>query len=370
MMHDYCLQTPSAPTKMSSAVQCNVMTESKSTQTTLFTKTFKHVGINTFKIVTFKHCSSQTDLVDSVNADTQTKRPTLVYEDLKNKEKKLNFYTGIQSAAAFEIIFDELSTNEKELKKHVGKRKELRWIDEFFLVLMRLRLGLLLCDLADRFCISISTCGNLFERWTVFLYVNFSQLVQWPTREQIRATMPHSFVHHFPRCRVIVDCTELFTRTPASLISQSLAYSHYKSNMTWKALIGITPNGVLSFVSDLWLGSISDQQIVLKSGLLDLLEKGDAILADKGFDMAKHTAERGIELIIPPKKKKANQMLARDIILTRRIASLRIHVERYMARVKKFRILNNVLSTTTKANEIWHVCNALTMFMPPLNPRK
>lgn len=59
-------------------------------------------------------------------------------------------------------------------------------------------------------------------------------------------------------------------------------YSHHKTHMTWKTLIGITPNGVASFLSHLWAGSISDTPIVPTSGLLDLCEKGDAVMGDKG----------------------------------------------------------------------------------------
>ena len=53
--------------------------------------------------------------------------------------------------------------------------------------------------------------------------------------------------------------------------------------MTYKALLGISPSGVITFVSDLWTGSTSDKQMTKLSGLLDLCEAGDAIMADKGF---------------------------------------------------------------------------------------
>ena len=39
----------------------------------------------------------------------------------------------------------------------------------------------------------------------------------------------------------------------------------------------------MTFVSDLYPGSISDKQITKQSGLIDLCEEGDAIMADKGF---------------------------------------------------------------------------------------
>ena len=48
-------------------------------------------------------------------------------------------------------------------------------------------------------------------------------------------------------------------------------------------MVGITPTGVISFIPPLWTGSISDKEIVKQSGLLNLLEEGDAVMADKGF---------------------------------------------------------------------------------------
>lgn len=281
----------------------------------------------------------------------------------------MNFYTGIPNGETFKAVFDELSSDRDHLRREVGERSQLRYVDEFLLVLMRLRLGLLLGDLADRFRVSKTTAKQIFNRWIVFLHTNLLPLIVWPTRQQVDSTMPNDFKTLFPRTRIVIDCTELFTHRPSSLISQTLTYSHYKSTMTWKALIGITPHGVLSFVSDLWLGSASDQQITLRSGLLDMLEKGDAIMADKGFEISKYTTERQIDLIIPPKKNKKKKMSAEQIIKTRRVASMRIHVERYMARVKKFRILSTVLPCTKEPNKIWKVCNALTMLYPPLNPR-
>ena len=100
--------------------------------------------------------------------------------------------------------------------------------------------------------------------------------------------------------------------------------------MTFKALVGITPNGVLSFVSDLKAGSVSDKQIVIKSGLLDLCEEGDAIMADKGFLISDLTTPKKIHLIVPPKLANRKQMPKNDVSSTRHIANLWIHVERHI----------------------------------------
>ena len=145
-------------------------------------------------------------------------------------------------------------------------------------------------------------------------------------------------------------------------------YSNYKGRITWKGLVGVNPNGVVSFVSDLWAGSISDKQIVIESGLLDKCEQGDAIMADKGFLISDLTTPLGIDLIIPPKKKANKQFSRKETVLTRKVANCRIHVERHMARVKNFRILSHLPgSMKGTVSLIWRVCNALTALQDPLH---
>ena len=68
------------------------------------------------------------------------------------------------------------------------------------------------------------------------------------------------------------------------MICEKMTWSSYKHWNTAKLfLVGITPTGVVSFIPPLWTGSISDQEIVKQRGLLNVLEAGDALMADKGF---------------------------------------------------------------------------------------
>ena len=111
--------------------------------------------------------------------------------------------------------------------------------------------------------------------------------------------MPNCFKETYPSTRVIIDCTEIYIEKPSSVRSQSATYSNYKHYNTAKGLLGITPAGAVSFVSDLYTGRTSDKKATQNSKLYVLLEDGDSVMADKGFDIENDLPE-GVSLNIPP----------------------------------------------------------------------
>ena len=104
-----------------------------------------------------------------------------------------------------------------------------------------------------------------------------------PSIEKNRSCLPDSF-GDFSNCRIIIDCTEFTIEKPRSnLNAAGMLYSHYKHNLTAKYLIGVAPNGAITYVSNGFLGSISDKVVTDDSGVLNQLKAGDLILSDKGF---------------------------------------------------------------------------------------
>lgn len=75
----------------------------------------------------------------------------------------------------------------------------------------------------------------------------------------------------YPTTRVIIDATELFIQTPHDYTTQSDTWSSYKHHSTAKGLIGIAPNGFVSFASDLVPGRMSDLELTNQSKIVDLL---------------------------------------------------------------------------------------------------
>lgn len=207
-----------------------------------------------------------------------------------------------------------------------------------------MRRALILDDLADRFKVDSSTLSRYFTSWVNLIYVKFKELLVFPSRRRIDKNMPKSFKVFYPTTRAILDCTEFFIERPSNLSVNSAAFSSYKNTTTCKSLIVVTtPDGTISFVSPLFQGSMSDRDVVIESGLLKHLEHGDSVMADKGFNIQDILAPHGVRLNIPPFNTKAHQMLPQDVIETKSIASVRIHVERAIGRIKEYRLLDGII---------------------------
>ena len=164
-----------------------------------------------------------------------------------------------------------------------------------------------------------------------------------------------------------MDCTEIFIEMSSSFRTQSATFLIYKHSSTAKGLIGIAPNGAITFVSELHLGRTSDQNITKHCGVLQLLEHGDSVMADRGFDFSDDLPE-GVTLNIPAFMNGKDQLSVEEETETRRIASVRIHVERAIERVKNYKILQGRYPTSMIAelNKIWVICCYLINFLPPL----
>ena len=62
------------------------------------------------------------------------------------------------------------------------------------------------------------------------------------------------------------------------------------------------------------------------------------------------------------------QLSLEEELETRSIASVRIHVERAIERIKNYRILQGVIPNRlhSQLDQIWFICSNLTNFLPPL----
>ena len=186
--------------------------------------------------------------------------------------------------------------------------------------------------------------------------------------------MPETFKTTYPPTRCSIDCTEIFSQRPSSLSSQGAMYSNYKHQVTYKELLGIAPSGAITFwsnyISELYEGSVSDKEIVKRSGILckSFWDDSDSIMADRGFTIENELAPLNVELNIPSFLGGRAQLTKAEVEESQTVASVRIHVERAITRIKKFKALNHIpLTLHGSVNQIWTVSCILCNFLPPLH---
>ena len=90
-------------------------------------------------------------------------------------------------------------------------------------------------------------------------------------------------------------------------------------------------------------------------------------MADGGFTMQNELAPLHVELNIPSFLGGRAQLAEAEVKESKKIASVRIHVERAITRIKKFKALNHIpLTLHGSVNQIWTVSCILCNFLPPV----
>ena len=289
-------------------------------------------------------------------------------------DEKVKFYTVLPS---FEILQKVFSFVEPQVER---RPRVLSTFQEFAMVLVKLRLAVPHLDLAYRLKISSSIVSRILFTWLTVMDIRLGPLVKWPDCDELHATMPRCFLDSFGhKTTVIIDCFEIFIDRPTNLLARAQTFSSYKHHNTVKVLIGITPQGTICFVSEAWGGRTSDKFLTENCGFLDNLIPGDLVLADRGFTVHGSVQFRQAKLNIPAFTKGKDQLDPADVEQTRKIATVRIHVERIIGLLRqKYTILQQTLPTdylicrkgesVPLIDRMIRVCSALVNLCPPTVP--
>lgn len=328
-----------------------------------------------------RSCSTQTEECDYMFRSTKSWLPeksTVFEEDyFEGDDEKVRFYTGLPSWEVLKKTFTFVSP-------HVNRRSaRLSKFQEFILVVIKLRLNVPHQDIAYRFNVSRPVISRILLTWLTVMDVRLSPLIVWPDREQLQRTMPKCFIDSFGfKTGVIIDCFEVFIDRPSNLLARAQTFSNYKHHNTLKVLIGITPQGTISFVSEAWGGRTSDKFLTENCGFLKNLIPGDLVLADRGFTVHEQVWFHQAELNIPAFTRGKNQLEPVDVEKTHKIANVQIHVERVIGILRqKYTILQAILPTdylmcnsdgderkVPLIDRIIRVCSALVNLCPPIIP--
>ncbi|XP_046864653.1 LOW QUALITY PROTEIN: uncharacterized protein LOC124459176 [Xenia sp. Carnegie-2017] len=182
----------------------------------------------------------------------------LQFEQL-TREYDVRFHTGLPSTNSFKCVFEYLLPKASNMQYwrgptqtqnettatpktpfqlfagrgyRSGPARKLSPQQELLMCLMKLRLALLVDDLAFRFQISSATVSSTFITWIKLMSKELSVLIIWPSRNQTKKTLPSCFRKLYPNVRCIIDCFECFTETPSGLDLAATMWSEYKHHYT------------------------------------------------------------------------------------------------------------------------------------------
>ncbi|XP_065912378.1 uncharacterized protein [Dysidea avara] len=276
------------------------------------------------------------------------------------------FYTGLPNFKVLKAIYDHVVNTFP-----VDGYCSLSLFQQFMCTILKLRFNDPIQHLAYQFNVSKATVSRILSKWLTQMDIRLQDLIIWPDRDSLRKTMPQCFQESFgKKVAIIIDCFEVFIERPSNLRARASTWSNYKHRNTVKILIGIIPQGTVAYISEAWGGRVSDKNLTEHCGILKKLLPGDVVLADHGFDIADSVASMRAELHIPAFTRGKSQLSAMEVEETRRIANVRIHVERVIGLVRqKYPILRSTIPIhylATKASEdnpfdrIVHVCCALS----------
>ena len=253
-----------------------------------------------------------------------------------NDDQKICYYTGLPNKEILLGVFELVIPLP-------GLKREYYW-KSYLVTLMKLRLNLGYQDLAYRLGVSISTLSRRFNEMLDIMAIRLDFLIFWPDRENLQKTMPLCFRPTYGlKVAAIIDCYEIKIEKPSNFAARSATWSQYKQSNTVKVLIAISPQGMTMFLSDSWGGRVSDKHLTRECGILCKLLPGDIVLADRGFDIEEDVAMMA-SLKIPAFTKGVSQLSPLDVEKTRKLANLRIHVERVIGATRqRYSILMSTL---------------------------
>ncbi|XP_018431998.1 PREDICTED: uncharacterized protein LOC108804655 [Nanorana parkeri] len=179
---------------------------------------------------------------------------------IKNDGKWVRFYTGFDS---YEHLADFLSflTADQRLcsgkirkRSEVGPQSALSLEDQLLLVLTRLRLGLLLQDLAFRFRVSESTVSRYWLNWTDLLYARLTQIPILYSARYLELFEPKRTVQYQGLNCTVMDCTDLFFEVQAKDRTKPSSTHPSRNHYLRRGYAIASSNGFITFSSSLPFG--------------------------------------------------------------------------------------------------------------------
>lgn len=262
--------------------------------------------------------------------------PTGIIGLIRN-DSELSTWTGIPSFKILNAIKDnlELTLTENLVKSPMKLEKIV------IMTFIKLKMNMSFTAISTLFGITDRTVSKNFYFILKYLRCALSAAVYWPSKDEIAGNMPKTF-KKYQSTRVVLDCFELKIPALKCLTCRIQTYSHYKGGHTCKFCLGVTPAGMISYLSPPYGGRASDKFIFNNEKIItsyEFLPRTDSIMVDKGFFIESECNNHNIKLIRPPFLKKQQQLTKKEAEENANIAASRVHVERCIQRIRIFKIM-------------------------------
>ncbi|KAI5634510.1 DDE superfamily endonuclease domain-containing protein [Phthorimaea operculella] len=203
----------------------------------------------------------------------------------KNCDKAIHFYTGLESFKIFNLVYSTLGENVAKLGYYYGQapKNTISPMDQFFLTLIILRRHITFEEISYMFLTTITQVYNIFITWIRFMASQWRLLDLWVDKETVQTIVQtHASDDRNKNSKHTESiCTlrsmEFPLQKPSLQEAEKCTHSALKDRNTMKAIIGIAPSGLITYISPCYGGSVTDRQIIERSALLDKLEFGYVI---------------------------------------------------------------------------------------------
>ncbi|KAF9410765.1 hypothetical protein HW555_010247 [Spodoptera exigua] len=337
----------------SKGVNVNIPTKKQNVALSPFPFVTQNIGTSPVKLSVLKRKLFTENTADTISISSYFSTSSTDYEPsyqsessevLSDSEKEKQF--------KYEMCSIMLTAIEKEPKMLLGLPKQsyhlIKLLSDniplpskhILITLKKIKLNESFSILALQFGCSQSTICRIFSRSISLIAAKLKDLIVWPASSDIYNNLPISFRRRYGNVVSIIDCLEIQIEKPSNAVHQSLTWSQYKKCNTLKYLISCTPDGLINFISDGYGGRATDVMIVQDSSYLQALPPNKAVMADRGFkDLSCLLEAKRCTLIRPPSVSKSTPSTKNEVKLSKRIAALRIHVERVINRLREFHML-------------------------------
>lgn len=203
---------------LSIAVQCTPQLEEKGVQC-VDDRAFVYILLARIESLETECTSLRSQLTDHtfcIELFAKSDQDVAYYTGFPSYKMMMTFWRYLGEKVNHLTLWRGQETNLSGTPSCTVSERKLRPIDEMFLCLMHLYLGLQIRDIAFCFNISPATASRIFTTWVNFLYLEFKAIDFQPSREQIDCNMPLCFKSEYPTTRLILDTTEISLETPSS----------------------------------------------------------------------------------------------------------------------------------------------------------